>query len=76
MKKVIEIVAEHLAKGGFDGLLDEFAECGCEVGDLVPCARDFANCSPAYKGQDPSGEADWRMYRTKEAASKGGAAHE
>lgn len=74
MSRVIEIVKAHLVAGGFDGLLQADAECGCELGDLKPCCGDFGDCVPAYKGPDPSGEGEWLMYRTKEAASKGGEA--
>lgn len=68
MKRVIEIVKAHLVAGGFDGLLQEDAECGCELADLVPCCGDFGGCTPAYRGPDPTGEGDWRMYGSKEAA--------
>ena len=74
MKRVIEIVSEHLVAGGFDGLLHSDVECACELGDLKPCFGDFGDCVPAYKGPDPSGEGDWCMYRTKEAAAEAGRA--
>lgn len=36
MTRVIEIVKAHLVAGGFDGLVQPAAECGCELGDLAP----------------------------------------
>ena len=70
MSRVIEIVRAHLVAGGFDGLLQADAECGCELDDLQPCGGDFASCEPAFKGPGPSGQGDWLMFRTKEAAER------
>lgn len=44
----IEIVKKHLVENGFDGLQND-AECGCELSDLVPCGNDFSMCTPGYK---------------------------
>jgi hypothetical protein len=71
MSRVIEIVKAHLVAGGFDGLVQTDAECGCELSDLVPCCGDFGACEPAYRGVQPADsllDGDWAMYRTKEAA--------
>lgn len=59
--KVIEIVEKYLKDGGFDGLAG--GDCGCEIGDLMPCCEDPADCVPGHKV--PTGEyADqscWNM---------------
>jgi hypothetical protein len=59
--KVIEILKAHLVAGGFDGLVQEAAECGCELGDLVPCTSDFSECEPAYRRPDPDDKDGWLM---------------
>jgi hypothetical protein len=66
--KVIQIVKAHLVANGFDGLLNEDAECGCLVEDLRPCGDDCSDCRPGYKGADESGESDWAIYSAKERA--------
>lgn len=65
---VIEIVSAHLIANGFDGLVQPAAECGCELGDLAPCAGCIDTCEPAYRGVDQDSPGDWAMYRSKEAA--------
>lgn len=62
------IVKTWLKDNGYDGLLDDHGECGCELADLFPCDRAFDMCHPGYRGPDSSGEADWCMYASKEAA--------
>lgn len=44
-KRVIDILKEELAEMGADGLCSE--ECGCGLGDLVPCQSDPSQCMPA-----------------------------
>lgn len=44
MTKVIEIVTEYLEAGGFDGLANVDAECGCFLHDLVPCGDILVDC--------------------------------
>lgn len=68
MATVIEIVAARLREQGFDGLVNPGIECGCLRDDLAPCAGDFGNCEPGYRGADETGEGDWAMYLTKEQA--------
>ena len=34
---VRDIVESHLRANGFDGLANSEIECGCIVGDLMPC---------------------------------------
>jgi hypothetical protein len=64
--KVIEIVRAHLVAGGFDGLVQPDAECGCLLSDLQPCCDDFARCEPGYKRDDPENPGDWVMSRQRE----------
>jgi len=45
-----EIVAEYLKEHGFDGLVEEDGECGCELADLFPCQNENALfCQAGYK---------------------------
>ena len=40
--RVIGIVKAHFVAGGFDGLVQTDAECGCLCDDLAPCCADPA----------------------------------
>lgn len=66
MSTVIEILKQHLIDNGFDGLVDGDEDCGCELSDLQPCGENFANCKPAYKHKDPSGEYSFLMFEEKD----------
>lgn len=47
---VRDIVAEWLARNGFDGLANVGVECGCSLGDLMPCgAPNECSCVAAYR---------------------------
>ena len=65
MPTVIEIVREHLEKGGFGGLMEESINCGCKLDDLVPCSSDFSGCEPGYKHMDPRNRGRWAIWRQK-----------
>lgn len=69
--KVIEILAVHIKAGGFDGLVQSDATCGCLLDELAPCCSDFSACEPGYRGMNISdrySSEDWAIYRTKQAA--------
>ena len=46
---VAEIVREYLEKNDFDGLVEEDAECGCDLDDLAPCGEMRATCEAGHK---------------------------
>ena len=46
---VREIVEAYLKEHGFDGLYHD-NDCGCRIGDLMPCtAESVEYCKPGYK---------------------------
>jgi hypothetical protein len=47
--KVIDIVMAHLETNGFDGLFSVDGECGCELGDLMPCGEYNVDCEAGYR---------------------------
>jgi hypothetical protein len=65
---VYDVLTKWLKENGYDGLVSNGAECGCEIGNLASCDESFGTCCPAYRGADPTGECDWLMYQNKEAA--------
>lgn len=69
-KTVIDLVKQSLIDGGYDGLYNEYGECGCDIDYLRPCDGDFAGCKPGYKGKSRSGEYDFVIYGSKEYAEE------
>ena len=72
---VDEILESWLKEHGYDGLIGD--ECGCEIGDLVPCDCWPSDCQPGYKHECPGKDgckfpiewcdgADWCMQPTKQ----------
>jgi len=41
-----EICEDFLRENGFDGLFKD--ECGCRLGDLMPCCEPSPACEPGY----------------------------
>ena len=51
-KQVRIIVSDWLKANGYDGLVNYDGECGCPIGDLMPCENSIAglgDCEPAYQ---------------------------
>ncbi len=53
---VKSILKEYLSQNGFEGIVNIFCECSCELDDLFPCGEDFSDCSPGYKTECTCGE--------------------
>ena len=53
---VKEIVEQYLEAHGFDGLYDDDADCGCFLGDLMPCDCCWCNCQGGYAFIDSEGD--------------------
>ncbi len=49
MSEVLEIVKAFLETNGYDGLVEEYGECACEIADLAPCGQLGHNCSAGYR---------------------------
>ena len=44
-----EIVREWLQAHGYDGLVDEYYECACDIADLMPCGNPMPRCTAGHK---------------------------
>jgi hypothetical protein len=44
----IEILESWLKERGYDGLCYPEEECGCQIGDLMPCSSYCGHCQPGY----------------------------
>jgi len=52
-RQLINMVSEWLIERGFDGLFNEAGNCGCDLGDLMPCGCPSPTCEAGYKVQCP-----------------------
>ena len=55
---VIQIVEKYLRDIGADGLVEEFGECGCLLGDIAPCGDIESGCEPAMNRPDLMPDGD------------------
>lgn len=62
---VIDIVTQYLKDNGYDGLVEDTGECGCELSDLMPCEIYSQGCRAGHKEPDPAGEYDWLIFPGK-----------
>ena len=62
---VKEIVQKYLQENGYDGLCDEWHECGCQINDLMPCGEYCGDCIPGYKIPDPDYKGHWLITKDK-----------
>jgi len=61
-----DIVEKYLLDNGYDGLYSDY-ECGCLIGDLMPCGGEsFSGCQPGYKTRCDCGEHDWHVSKTRD----------
>lgn len=60
-----ELIVSYLKENKFDGLVNNYAECGCSLDDLWPCTGfdgcGIPECKPAFKIEKhcPSWDEDW-----------------
>lgn len=60
---VRDIVKKYLEDNGFGGLQD-YAECACDLDDLMPhifCDHNPVGCTPGYKSPCDCGEHDYHI---------------
>lgn len=62
---VKEIVEKYLRDNRYDGLCHTDSECGCSLGDLVPCCEDCTSCEPGYKAPCDCGDHDYHIVTKK-----------
>lgn len=71
---VLDMISKSLKDNGFDGLVDEFGECGCETSDLAPCGNTIeyvGRCRAAYKVEcDCEYNCTWHMSEVKSDAQR------
>jgi len=61
-----EMIREYLEKNGYDGLSCPWAECGCEINDLMPCdGPEKDECFAGHRVEDPTGEVDYLIFPGK-----------
>lgn len=62
---VKEIVKLWLEQNGYDGLCEE--DCGCFLGEFMPCDTPLPSCEPAYQHRS-EGEGGYimRPYRLED----------
>ncbi len=66
-----QIVSAWLRSHNYDGLFHEDGECGCRLGDLMPCSSPGMGCEPGYLSKNNSEElCDWCIQREKPAPPK------
>ncbi len=58
---VAEIVVMYLKENGYEGLYNIDADCGCELGDLMPCCEAADDCHAGYKGPCNCGDHDFHI---------------
>jgi hypothetical protein len=55
---VRNILEQWLREHGYDGLYT--TDCGCKIGDLVPCGEDCTECMPGVlTSPDPDEDVEW-----------------
>ena len=66
---LIELVRSRLDYLGFDGLVNDVAECGCHISDLMPCCEPGTHCQAAKNDREQAEDqgADFWMVPAKPA---------
>lgn len=61
---MIDMLESQLRENGYDGLCNTENECGCRIGDLMPCGEYCGECQPGYL-HPRSGEYDFVILTVK-----------
>ena len=59
---VLEIIQQHLARVGADGLANGDEECGCDKDGLAPCGQVSLACVPGHRCYIPDGNSSMIGY--------------
>lgn len=60
---VMEMVRQHLVANGYEGLVNDDLECGCDLVDLAPCGEMKGDCLAGHCIKQPKGsEFDFVIY--------------
>jgi hypothetical protein len=62
---VEDIIKGYIKKNGYDGLVNNYAGCSCDLYDFDQCDGCCLDCEPAYKIEDPIREHDYLMTTKK-----------
>lgn len=69
MDSIQDIIEKYLKNNNYDGLCNVEFECGCIVGDLMPCSQlDINRCCPGH--QELQDDGDWLVFPGKKIISK------
>jgi hypothetical protein len=49
---VREIIVDYLTQNGFDGLYNQYDDCGCQIKELMPCCEPCGDCVPVVITRD------------------------
>lgn len=62
-RSILDMVADCLEREGYDGLFNEFAECGCKFGDLSPggCLTDDCEAGELSNCNEDCGCGSWHI---------------
>ncbi len=62
MPYALEALELWLRANGYDGLVDDFGECCCELANLAHCDGEVDSCEAGHKVPcDCGAEHDWHM---------------
>ena len=64
--KMHKIVEAWLGENDYDGLYHDDLECGCRLGDLMPCGEPSTHCMAGYEVETECSEHDFHISPEKE----------
>ena len=64
--ELFDILKNWLKENGYDGLCLPDEECGCAIGDFMPCGEPSPRCEAGHRKKAPPGsDADYFIYIDK-----------
>ena len=71
LKELHEIAEEWLTQNGYGGLCNTDLECGCRIGDIMPCGEPRHDCCGGYLSKSV-GDNDWIVSLNPQKPRAGG----